>query len=93
MEAGRLDQAVALVFDNAATGEELWGVRLNGAAINGVEALIRLGRYDDADTLLARTGDRNVGICAPGPPLLSALLALRRGRLDDAVRTLDRADA
>jgi DNA-binding CsgD family transcriptional regulator/tetratricopeptide (TPR) repeat protein len=88
VHSGRLEQGAALVFDSAAMGEELWGVRLNGAAGNSVEALIRLGRYDEADALLAQTGNRGVGSCTAGPSLLRAAIAIRRGRFDDADRAL-----
>ena len=68
---GRLEEGAALVFDCAAAGEALWGVRLNGAAGNSVEALLRLGRYDEAEALLDQTGDRGVGTCITAPSLLA----------------------
>ena len=87
IEAGQLEEGAALVFDSAAKGEELWGVRLNGAAGNGVEALIRLGRHDDAEALLALTNDRGVGACTGGP-ILRATLEIRCGRFDEAIHDL-----
>jgi len=92
VEAGRLEQAVAVVFDAAAAGDELWGFRMNGAAGNGVDALVRLGRHDEAEALLARAGERGVGTCTAAPPLLRATMAIRCGRLDEADRCLATAD-
>jgi len=73
-------------------GEALWGVRLNGAAGNSTEALFRLGRYDEADALLAQTGDRGVGTCPVQPALLRSSVAIRRGRVQEAERALAIAD-
>jgi len=92
LESGRLAEAAALVFDTALPGDELWGVRQNGAAANSVEALIRMGRYDDAETLLARSGERGVGSCITAPSLLRAMVLIRRGRFDDATRALAISD-
>jgi DNA-binding CsgD family transcriptional regulator/tetratricopeptide (TPR) repeat protein len=92
VDFGRLEEGAALVFDSAAMGEALWGVRLNGAAGNSTEALFRLGRYDDADALLAQTGDRGIGTCMTQPSLLRTELAIRRGRLEEAARALAIAD-
>jgi DNA-binding CsgD family transcriptional regulator/tetratricopeptide (TPR) repeat protein len=83
-ESGRLEEAAALVFDSAALGEELWGARLNGAAGNSVEALVRLGRLDDAEALLALTGEQGVGSCLSSPSMSRAGIDIRRGDLDDA---------
>ena len=91
-EAGRLEDCVAVIFDSTAIGEEMWGVRLNGAATNVVDAFIRLGRHADAETLLALTGERGVGSCVTGPSLLRAQVAIRDGRTGDASRYLDLAD-
>jgi len=92
VETGKLEDGAALVFDSAAVGEELWGVRLNGAAGNGVEAFFRLGRYDDAEELLNQTGARGVGNCVSQPALLRTALDTRRGRLEEARRSLTIAD-
>ena len=59
--------------------------RLNGAAANSVEALIRLGRYDEAEALLAQTGERASGIVHDGAAAAAGdgghpPGALRRGR-------------
>jgi DNA-binding CsgD family transcriptional regulator len=84
MEVGRLEETVDLVFAQADVDEHLWGVRLNGAAGNCTEAMVRLGRFDDALELLAQLGDHALGVCSPAPYLLPAPIAIRRGRLDDA---------
>ena len=88
VESGRLEDAAALVFDSVAVGEKLWGVRLNGAAGNSVDALIRLGRCDQARALLTQAGERGIGSCAAQPSLLGATIALRQGRFDEAVSLL-----
>jgi len=91
-ESGQLEQAAAMVFDSAAVGEELWGVRLNGAAGNSVDALIMLGRYDDATALLAQIRNPALGVCAPAPYLLPTAIAIRRGRFAEAAQLLATAD-
>jgi pentatricopeptide repeat protein len=92
MQAGRLDEAAQVVFDGIALDERLVGVRLNGAGGNSAEALIRRGRWDEADDLLGRMDERGIGSCVFGPQALRAMLAMRRGRLDEAVVRLDTAD-
>jgi DNA-binding CsgD family transcriptional regulator len=92
LESGRLTEAAGLVFDSSVPGDDIWGVRQNGAAANSVEALIRLGRYEDAETLLVRSGDRGVGSCITAPSLLRAMVVIRCGRLDEAGRALVVAD-
>jgi pentatricopeptide repeat protein len=92
MQAGRLDEAAQVVFDGIALDERLVGVRLNGAGGNSAEALIRRGRWDEADDLLGRMDERGIGSCVFGPQAVRAMLATRRGRLDEAVVRLDAAD-
>ena len=89
MQASRLDEAAQVVFDGMARDEVLLGVRLNGAGGNGAEALIRRGRYADAEDLIRRMDDHGVSVCLFGPFAVRALLALRRGRFDDASVELD----
>jgi DNA-binding CsgD family transcriptional regulator len=84
LDTGRLEDAAALMFDCAAVGEDLWGMRLNGATGNGVDALVRLGRYSDAEQVLAQIGTNALGVCAPGPWTLPAPMMIRRGRFDVA---------
>ena len=88
LQSGRLEEAVALVFDSAAIGEELWGVRLSGAACNCVEALIYLGRLDEADSLLALSGQHGVGNSVRGSSVLSAAITIRRGDLGETAQHL-----
>ncbi len=94
MEYGRLADVSALLYDSAAVDEALWGVRLNGAAGNAVEALVRLGRYGEARDLLDQIGEGTLsGACAPSPYLLPAPIVIRTGRYDEADRLLALADA
>jgi tetratricopeptide (TPR) repeat protein/DNA-binding CsgD family transcriptional regulator len=90
MISGRLDEGAGLV--KTTTGEWATGIRLNAAGLNSAEILIRLGRYDDAAELLGRMSERGTGNCVYGPYALQTLLALRRGRLDDATTHLESAD-
>ena len=92
MSAGRLEETARVVFDGIAQGERLVGVRLNGAGQNSAEALIRLGRWDEADDLLSRMDDHGVGSCVFGPQAVRAALAIRRGRFDIAAERLEAAD-
>lgn len=91
LDQGRLEDAVSVMFDSAAVGEDLWGVRLNGASGNGVEALVRLGRYAEAETVLAQLGTQALGVCAPGPWTLPSPMMIRRGRFDVAQQMVDTA--
>ena len=84
LDDGQLEQAASVMLDSAAVGEELWGVRLNGAAGNGVEALVRLGRYAEAEAVLAQLGTHSLGVCAPGPWTMPTPMMIRRGRFDVA---------
>jgi DNA-binding CsgD family transcriptional regulator/tetratricopeptide (TPR) repeat protein len=90
-DAGRLDECLALLYDAAALGEEMWGVRLTGAASNCVAVLTWLGRLDEAEALVDQVG-RGVGNCIAGPSMSRAELALRRGRFDEADGLLDLVD-
>jgi DNA-binding CsgD family transcriptional regulator len=92
IESGRLEEGAALAFDSAAVGEQLWGVRLNSAAANSADALVRRGRYDEAEALLAKVGNHAMGACVPEPYRLPAAIAIRRGRFDEADRLLATAD-
>jgi DNA-binding CsgD family transcriptional regulator len=92
VDSGRLEEAAALVFDSAAIGEELWGVKLEAAATNSSDALIRLGRYDEAEALLGQTGNRGLGACPASPDMARAEIAVRRGRFEDAERLLAAVD-
>ncbi|MFI5041976.1 MAG: LuxR C-terminal-related transcriptional regulator, partial [Acidimicrobiales bacterium] len=92
VESGRLEEGAAVALDCVAMGEQLYGVRLNGAAGNSADALTRLGRYDGAEALLVQVGNRGVGSCSGEMPLFRAPIALRRGRFDEVARLLAVAD-
>jgi DNA-binding CsgD family transcriptional regulator len=91
MTAGRLEDAAKLVR-NPVSGEWITGVRLNGSGQNCSEALTRLGRFEDATELLDRMPERGTSSCVFGPHALRAILALRRGHLDEADAHLVLAD-
>jgi DNA-binding CsgD family transcriptional regulator len=92
VESGRLEEGAAVAFDSAAMGENLWGARLSGGIVNGADALVRLGRFDEAQALLDQLGGREFGVCVPSPYLGPAPIAIRRGRFDEADRLLAIAD-
>jgi DNA-binding CsgD family transcriptional regulator/tetratricopeptide (TPR) repeat protein len=93
MNAGRLDEAAQVVFEGIARDEALVGVRLNGAGGNSAEALIRRGRWDEADDLLGRMDDHGVASCVFGPHAVRSILAIRRGRFEEAADRLGQAEA
>ncbi|HEY0870615.1 MAG TPA: AAA family ATPase, partial [Acidothermaceae bacterium] len=86
-QAGQLDEAAALVFEGDAASDKFIGIRLGAAGQNSAEALIRLGRLDEADDLLRRLA-RGTGNCVFGPFAVRSIIAMRRGLLDDAVALL-----
>ena len=88
LQASRLDEAAQVVFDGMARDEVLLGVRLNGAGGNSAEALVRRGRYAEAEDLTRRMDDHGVSSCLFGPYAVRALIALRRGRFDDVALEL-----
>jgi tetratricopeptide (TPR) repeat protein len=94
VDVGRLEEGAALVFESAAVGDALWGLKLNGAAGNSVEALIRLGRYDEAEALLVQIDKVGAGSwsCVAQPLLERATLAVRHGRFDEAGLLLSTVD-
>jgi ATP/maltotriose-dependent transcriptional regulator MalT len=89
---GELEAAAALLFDSVAVDEALWGIRLNGTATNSGEALMRLGRYDETEALLAEVGTHALGVCQATPYLLAAPIAIYRGHFDRARELLESAD-
>ena len=91
--AGRLEEAAEVVLQGVAQGERLVGIRLNGAGRNSAEALIRLGRWDEAEELVGHMADRGVGSCPSRPLDVTALLDTRRGRFDAAAAYLMADDA
>ena len=86
-----LEAAVDLVAECRAAGERRGFANLNGAVINGVWALVRLSRYDEAEAMLASRGPRGVGTSDVAPQVVPAIIAIRRGQLDKAAQLL--ADA
>ncbi len=88
LDSGQLEAAAALVHDNAAVGEDLWGVRLESATSNSSEALILLGRYDEAEELLIQVGSKGLGACAASPAMARLAIVIRRGRFDEAEQQL-----
>ncbi|HTC70309.1 MAG TPA: AAA family ATPase [Acidothermaceae bacterium] len=90
-QAGQLEAAAALVFEGDAASDKFVGIRLGAAGQNSAEALIHLGRLDEADDLLRRLA-RGTGNCVCGPFAVRAVIAIRRGLLDDAVALLATAD-
>jgi DNA-binding CsgD family transcriptional regulator/tetratricopeptide (TPR) repeat protein len=91
-DSGRLDEAAALVDDRLPAVDEHGVCLLNGVAAMSAEALIRLGRYDEADRLLATINEHDVGICVSSPQLVPLPLELRRGHFEQARRLLAEAD-
>lgn len=91
MLAGRFDEAAGLVFEGDAASDKFVGIRLGAAGQNSAEALIRLGRLDEAEDLLRRI-TRGTGNCVFGPFAVRAMIAIRRGLLDDASALLVKAE-
>ena len=89
--AGHLEQSAAVTLDGMALGESLGGVRLNGAALNSAVSLARLGRLDEAESLVMDVENVS-GNCRLNRELLQAEIALRRGRFGDAARLLTVVD-
>jgi len=85
--SGRLEDSAAVTLDGLASGEALGGIRLNAAALNSSFALLRLGRWDEANELVLEA-DTVSGNCTMSVELLQSEVALRRGRFDDASRAL-----
>jgi DNA-binding CsgD family transcriptional regulator len=88
---GELEAAVDLVSESRVAGEQRGFPRLNGAVVNGLWGLVRLSRYEEAEAMLANWGRRGVGTTDVAPQLVPAMIAIRRGRLDEAAQLL--ADA
>ncbi len=89
--AGRHEEAARLVFEGDGPDDKFIGIRLGAAGQNSAEALARLGRLDEADDLLQRI-TRGSGNCVFGPFAVRAMIAIRRGLLDDATALLVTAD-
>ena len=89
---GRLEASAGVALDGVAMGDALGGIRLNGAAINSAQALINLGRTEDALALLDDLGEL-VGNCNISPPLLRMMVAVRRGDHDVAAELAPQLEA
>jgi len=85
---GDLEGAVNLVLESRLAGEQRGFPRLNGVVVNGLWALVRLSRYEEAEAMLASWGRRGVGTSDIAPQLVPAIIAIRRGRLDEAAQML-----
>ena len=85
--AGRLQESATVTLDGVARGEALGGVRFGAAALNSADALLRLGRLDEADAIV-RGVESVSGNCGLHREMLQAAIALRRGELDEAGRYL-----
>ena len=91
-QSARLEEAAQLVFANDDDSDLMVGVRLSSAGQDSAEALIRLGRLEEAEDLLQQIPERGTGSCAFGPYGVRAMLAVRRGRLDQAADLLMMAE-
>lgn len=87
-ESGRIAEAAAVALDAAAMGEQIGGIRLNTAASNSIEALMFLGRWDEAETMLEQLGMSPYGACVASPYLDRLPFATHRGRYADAENLL-----
>ena len=90
-EAGRLEEAADVALAGMAMGQPFDEMRLNGAALNSADALFRLGRWEEAEELVARVVVI-LGNCSMHRELFQAESAMRRGYLDDAARYLKMID-
>jgi DNA-binding CsgD family transcriptional regulator len=94
IQAARLEEAAAITTDAVSKGEPLGGVRLQTAALNSVDALVLLGRWEEAGRLLQEIGDGREGGASAEPQLVTsqAILYLRTGRFTEATAALERLD-
>ncbi|MBV9934679.1 MAG: hypothetical protein JO367_10305, partial [Actinobacteria bacterium] len=92
VDSGRLDDAVALMNSRRPDSDPHGVFLLNGAAACSAEALIRLGRYADADDLIRTINEQDVGICVSSPQLVPLPMEVRRGNFDEARVMLVEAD-
>ncbi len=88
---GRHEEAARLVFEGDGPNDKFIGIRLGAAGQNSAEALMRLGRLDEAEDLLRRI-TRGSGNCVFGPFAVRAMIAIRRGLLDEAAALLVTAE-
>jgi DNA-binding CsgD family transcriptional regulator/tetratricopeptide (TPR) repeat protein len=89
--AGRLEDAVDLFVRKERDGGDPGGVLLQSAAMNACDALIDLGRWVEAERIMASVGGM-MGNCSQHPAQCRAILAIRRGQLDgvaDVLRSME----
>jgi ATP/maltotriose-dependent transcriptional regulator MalT len=85
--SGRLREAAAVALDALTDTGPLATVRLSAAGFNATEALIALGRWDEADTLAVMLSG-TASATSVSDTVNLALLALRRGDIDAAAAEL-----
>ena len=91
---GRTGAALAAMRDGQAQAEAMgvgasWGAFM---AVLSTDDLLQLGRWDELDSLLERTGDLSAGRAgAVVWPLVAGQLAMARGQLQPAAALLERA--
>jgi DNA-binding CsgD family transcriptional regulator/tetratricopeptide (TPR) repeat protein len=90
--AGRLAEAAQPALDALRQSGPLASMRLGSAGFNGAEALINLGRWDEAAELIAALEGKASAACI-SDALNNAMLALRRGDLESAAAEVDRRPA
>lgn len=87
--AGRVNDVATLVADAMRDTSPLGLMRLGGTGANGVDALVALGRWDEAVALNELMDGKASASCA-SDALNTALVAVRRGDLDIAEAALER---
>ena len=87
--AGRYERAATTALGAMHEATPLGMLRLGGTGHNGAEALVMLGRWDEAEMVLRAVEGLVVTSCAGGSAL-DALLDLRRGNLDAVEASLAR---
>jgi DNA-binding CsgD family transcriptional regulator len=83
MNSGRIEEGANVVFDALAMGEEIGGMRLNSAASNSIDALMHLGRWDEAEELQEMVGVAPYGSCVASTFVDRLPFAIRRARYTD----------
>jgi DNA-binding CsgD family transcriptional regulator len=86
-ESGRIEEAAAVGLDAMRENDALAMMRLGGAGHNAIEALVLLGRWDDAADLSVAMEGRAKAACSVSH-VTPALIALRRGDVDRAEQEL-----
>ena len=96
LDADRFDEAATLALDTVAAGQPAGLDRSFGGYLSGMaaEALTRLGRWPEADTVLARfTGVDSIPVGTVRLARAGALLAARRGDVERARSLLGQISA